>query len=82
MAYSVKMDFVTTPKKQWKIIHSCYVYIFQKDLANQVQSFECQLRRKGQSKEKADHDNNIVGHTMVVVPSKGNNYAKQLCFGN
>ena len=76
------MDFVTTLKNQWKIIESCYVYIFQKDLANQVQSFECQLRRKGQSKVKVNHGNDIVGHTMVVLPSKGNNYAKQLCFGN
>ena len=35
-------------------------------MANQVQSFECQLRRKGQSKAKRKVDNdgdNIVGHT-------------------
>ena len=44
------MEFLTSQKKQRKITRNGYVYIFQKDLASQLQSFECQLERKGQRK--------------------------------
>ena len=35
------MEFVTSQKKQRKIIHEGYVYVFQKDLENDIRSFEC-----------------------------------------
>ena len=44
------MEFLTSQKKQRKITHNGYIYIFQKNLASQLQSFECKLERKGQHK--------------------------------
>jgi hypothetical protein len=45
-------EFVTSQKKQRKIIHEGYVYVLQKELANDLRSFECVLRRKGECKAK------------------------------
>ena len=70
------MELVTSQKKNPKIIHNGYVYNFQKDLANQVRFFECQLRRKGHCKNKIEVEDgdNIVGHTNnhTHAPSQTN----------
>ena len=51
-----KMEFVTSQKRQQKLIHEGYVYVFQKDLANDLRSFECVMRRTGQCKAKLKVD--------------------------
>ena len=42
------MESVTSQKGNRKIIKNGYIYVFKKHLANDIRSFECQLRRKGQ----------------------------------
>lgn len=42
------MEFVRSQKGNRKIIKDGYIYVFKKELANYVRSFECQLRRAGQ----------------------------------
>ena len=44
------MEFITTEKGQRKLIRNGYIYVFQKSLADDVSSWECVLRRKGQCK--------------------------------
>jgi len=55
------MEFVTSQKRNQKIIHNGYIYVFQKSLANEVRSYECELRRKGKVKIKVDLDDRIIG---------------------
>jgi len=52
------MEFVTTEKGKRKILHNGYIYVFQKDLANEIRCYECDLRRKGQCKAKIKLDLN------------------------
>lgn len=46
------MEFTTTEKGQRKVIRNGFMYVFQKTLANDVSSWECVLRRKGQCKSR------------------------------
>lgn len=46
------MEFTSTEKGQRKLIRDGYMYNFQKNLANDVTSWECVLRRKGECKSK------------------------------
>ena len=46
------MEFITTEKCQRKLIRNGYIYVFQKSLADDVSSWECVLRRKGQCKSR------------------------------
>lgn len=46
------MEFTTTEKGSRKLIRNGYMYVFQKNLANDLTSWECILRRRGQCKEK------------------------------
>ena len=56
------MEFTESQKGKQKVLHSGYIYAFQKDLANDIRSFECELRRKGQcnARVKLTFNNNIV----------------------
>ena len=40
------MEYTSTTHGKQMIIDGNYLYVFQKDLANDVQSWECQLRRR------------------------------------
>ena len=75
------MEFVTPQKKLRKIIHNNYVYIFQKDLANQIRSFEFQLRRKVhcRAKIKVDDGDNIVGHTNEHIHASSQTNNEVVC---
>jgi len=42
----VKMEFITTQKGQRKILLEGYLYVKQKNLANGVESYECEKRRQ------------------------------------
>ena len=46
------MEFTTTEKGNRKLIHEGYMYVFQKNLANDVTSWECEKRRRGECKAK------------------------------
>ena len=48
---------------QQKIARDGYIYVFQKNLANDIRSFECELRRKGSCKAriKVDLGDRVVG---------------------
>ena len=46
------MEFTTTEKGRRKVIRNGFMYVFQKTLANDVSSWECVLRRKGQCKAR------------------------------
>ena len=46
------MEFVLSQKGERKVIYDGFVYVFQKNLANDLQSFECRRRRKGECKSK------------------------------
>ena len=41
------MEFTTTERGNRQLIKDGYIYVFKKDLANDVSSWECALRRKG-----------------------------------
>ena len=45
---SSTMDTVTSTRGKNKLIHDGYIYVKQKDLANGVVSYECELRKKEQ----------------------------------
>ena len=59
------MEFVSSQKRKQKIIRNGFIYVFQKDLANEIHSYECELRRKGQCKAKIKLDlgDNVIEHT-------------------
>ena len=46
------MEFTTTEKGARKLLKDGFIYFFQKTLANDVSSWECSLRRKGQCKAR------------------------------
>ena len=50
------MEFVSSQKRKQKIIRNGFIYVFQKDLANEVRSYECELRKKSQCKAKIKLD--------------------------
>ena len=49
------MEFTTTEKGNRKLIHEGYMYVFQKNLANDV-TWECEKRRRGECKAKIKLD--------------------------
>ena len=46
------MEFTTTERGARVVIRNGVRYVFQKELSNNLQSWECLLRRKGQCKAK------------------------------
>ena len=50
------MEFTTTEKGNRKLIHEGYTYVFEKNLANDVTSWECEKRRRGECKAKMKLD--------------------------
>ena len=50
------MEFATTEKGNRKLIHENYMYVFQKNLANDVTSWESEKRRRGECKAKIKLD--------------------------
>ena len=46
------MEFTTTERGARMLIRNGFRYVFQKELSNNLQSWECVLRRKGQCKAK------------------------------
>ena len=52
------MEFTESQKGKQKFLHNGYIYVFRKDLDNDVRSFECKLRRKGQCKARVKLDLN------------------------
>ncbi|XP_066914227.1 uncharacterized protein [Clytia hemisphaerica] len=50
------MELTRTERGREKILENGYIYVFQKDLANDLKSFECELRRRGQCKAKVKVD--------------------------
>ena len=42
------MEFVCTERRKGGIIHEGYIYTFQKNLANNIRSYECELQQRGQ----------------------------------
>ena len=52
----IRMEFTTTEKENRKLIHGGYMYAFQKNLANDVTSYECEKRRRGECKPKIKLD--------------------------
>ena len=41
------MEFTTTERGARKLLKDGYIYLFKKNLANEITSWECELRRKG-----------------------------------
>ena len=52
----MKMEFTTIEKENRKLIHEGYMYAFQKNLANDVTSRECEKSRRGECKAKIKLD--------------------------
>ena len=50
------MEFTTTEKGNKKLIHEGYMYVFQKNLANAVTSWECEKRSRRECKAKTKLD--------------------------
>ena len=46
------MEFVRSEKGVRKPIRIGYMHVYQKDLADEVMSWECELRRRGQCKAR------------------------------
>ena len=42
------MEFVSTENRKQRIIDEGYIYTFQKNLANNIRSYECELQQRGQ----------------------------------
>ena len=57
------MELTRTTKGREKILENGYIYVYQKELANDLKSFECELRRQGKCKAKLKIDilGDIVG---------------------
>ena len=57
------MEFTSSIRRKQKILHEGYIYVFQKNLANDLRSYECENRRNGQCKAKikVDLGDEIVG---------------------
>ena len=54
------MEFVRREKGARKLIRNGYMYVYQKDLAGEVTSCECELRRRGKRKARVKLDRNNV----------------------
>lgn len=52
------MEVIRSQKGNHKVIYNGYIYVYQKELANDLRSFECENRRKGQCKAKVKVDLN------------------------
>ena len=69
------MELVFSQKRKQKIIINWFINVFQKDYANEVLSYEYQLRRKDQCKAKIklNLDDSIIAqlneHTHPPLPS-------------
>ena len=50
------MEFTTTEKGNIKLLHEGYMYVFQKNLANDVTSWECEKRSRRDCKPKIKLD--------------------------
>ena len=50
------MEFVSHEGRKQKIAHEGYIYTFQKNLANNIRSYECELRQRDQFIEKIKVD--------------------------
>ena len=50
------MEFVSHERRKQKIAHEGYIYTFQKNLANNIRSYECELRQRDQFIEKIKVD--------------------------
>ena len=50
------MEFVSHERRNQKIAHEGYIYTFQKNLANNIRSYECELRQRDQFIEKIKVD--------------------------
>ena len=50
------MEFTITEKGNSKLIHEGYIYVFQKNPANDVTSWDCEKRRRGECKAKIKLD--------------------------
>ena len=57
------MEFVSSQKWKQKIIINGFIYFLQKDLANKVRLYECELRRNGQCKAKIKLD---LGDSVIA----------------
>ena len=49
------MEFVRSEKGARKLIRNGYMYVYQKDLADEVTSWECELRRRGRCKARVKY---------------------------
>ena len=52
------MEFVRSEKVARKLVRNGYMYVFKRDLAGEVTSWECELRRRGQCKAGVKLDRN------------------------
>ena len=52
------MEFVRSEKGARKLIQNGCMYVYQKDLAGEVTSWECELRRRGHCKARVKLDRN------------------------
>ena len=59
------MEFTTTEKGNRKLTHDGYMYAFQKNLENDVTSWECEKRRRGEYKAKVKLDE--AGNFLVQI---------------
>lgn len=70
------MELVTSEKRKNKIIHEGFIYVLQKNLSNNIRSFECERRRYGECKAKikVNIQNEILGrlHEHTHNPSATN----------
>ena len=60
------MEFTTTERGARKLLKDGYIYLFKKDLANGITSWEWELRRKGECRAsvKLDELHNFVEQSM------------------
>ena len=57
------MEFVQSERGKMKLIYEGYIYVKQKELANNVTSYECEKRRHNNCKAKVKVcENEVVGH--------------------
>ena len=60
------MEFTTTERGARKLLKDGYIYLFKKDLANGITSWEWERRRKGECRAsvKLDELDNFVEQSM------------------
>ena len=70
------MELARSEKGARKLIRNGYMYVYQKDLAGEVTSWECKLRRRGQCKARVKLDRNnaflqeVNDHTHPATQTK------------